>query len=336
MKARRFVFVIGMLLAGSEARAASVGMLGVEVTNQSEAQLCAEKDNVSLSFANLAVTQFRIEAAHPVYIDMLQKDSFAPDWTACDAKLSTEATKTTITPVKTTIYEDLEISVVGISYPGFWRDHAVPFKVGERVESGFQLVQIWVRASQREEEVLVVYPPDGYWRARPLPPASLGWSAYGSSFLVGPVEDWPAGDGTTRPVVDIKDMAFDPKSRTFTLHFVRGGGATIAIGRLDNERQRLDVSFDQPISGRPFAALRSMYVTEFNNDVARVMVLETGAKAWREEPVMAFTGAKSATDIWTGRLTPSRHNTSSPDTVFSAFSAGPRTPAEPAVSKAGK
>ena len=322
MKTRWFVAAALVLLAGGQARAASVGMLGVEVVNQSEPQLCAEKDNVSLSFANPAVTQFKIEAAHPVYIDMLQKDSFAPDWTACDAKLATEATKTTITPVKTTIYEDLEISIVGISYPGFWRDHAVPFRVGERVESGFQLVQFWVHVSQREEEVLVVYPPDGYWRARPLPPTTLPWSAYGSSFLVGPVEDWPAADGTTRPVVDIKDMTFDPKSRTFTLHFVRGGGATIAITKLDNERQKLDVTFDKPVSGRPFAALRSMYVTGFNNDVARIAVLETGAKAWREEPVMGFTGAKSATDIWTGRLSPSRHNTSSPDTVFSAFSAG--------------
>ena len=34
----------------------------------------------------------------------------------------------------------------------------------------------------------MLYPQDGYWRARPLPPVNLKWSAYGSSFLVGPVE----------------------------------------------------------------------------------------------------------------------------------------------------
>ncbi|MFX8453430.1 hypothetical protein ABTL48_20765, partial [Acinetobacter baumannii] len=68
------------------AHAASIGMLGVEVANMSEQQLCAEKDNVTLSFSNPAVTQFRIEAAHPAYIDTLQRDNFSADWTACDIK----------------------------------------------------------------------------------------------------------------------------------------------------------------------------------------------------------------------------------------------------------
>ena len=84
----------------------------------------------------------------------------------------------------------------------------------------------------------------------------------------------------------------------------------------------LEVAFDKPIDGRPFAALRSMYVTDFNNDVARIAVREKGAKGWREEPIMAFKSA-SATDVWTGRVAPSRHNTSSPDVVFNSFSDGP-------------
>ena len=51
--------------------------------------------------------------------------------------------------------------------------------------------------------------------------------------------------------------------------------------------------------------LRSMYVTEFNNDVARIAVREPDAKGWREENIMKFAKA-TATDIWAGRLTPSR------------------------------
>jgi hypothetical protein len=35
---------------------------------------------------------------------------------------------------------------------------------------------------------------------------------------------------------------------------------------------------------------------------------------------MAFTRA-TATDVWAGRVAPSRHNTSSPDMVFKGFSA---------------
>jgi hypothetical protein len=36
---------------------------------------------------------------------------------------------------------------------------------------------------------------------------------------------------------------------------------------------------------------------------------------------MSFKRA-TATDVWLGRIVPSRHNTSSPDMVFSAFSDG--------------
>jgi hypothetical protein len=62
-----------------------------------------------------------------------------------------------------------------------------------------------------------------------------------------------------------------------------------------------------------------MYVTEFNNDVARIAVRETAAKGWREDGIMTFKGA-DATEIWAGRTTPSRHNTSSPDMIFKDFS----------------
>ena len=59
------------------------------------------------------------------------------------------------------------------------------------------------------EEVLVVYPQDGYWRVRPLPPRHLGENAYGSSFLVGPVE---VG---ARPFVALSEIAFEPETQAF-------------------------------------------------------------------------------------------------------------------------
>jgi hypothetical protein len=163
------------------------------------------------------------------------------------------------------------------------------------------------------EEMLVLYPQDGYWRLRPLAPAGLAPTAFGSSFLIGPVEV----DG--RPIVRIREVAFEPKSRTFRLAFERGGSATVTMAKVDQNRHALEVAFDKGIDGRPFAALRSMYVTDFNNDVARIAVIEKGAKGWREEGIMAFKRA-SATDVWLGRVSPSRHNTSSPDVVFRAFS----------------
>jgi hypothetical protein len=310
-------FLLAALLAvglGSAAQAASLDGIAVEVENGSEPILCAEKDNVSLTFSSPRVTRFHVEAAHPVYIGGVREDRYAPDWTACED--ISAATSEIRPPRKVTFYEDVELWLTGYSFANFWRDKDVPIRIGDRVERGLHLVQLWVRRNERAEEVLVLYPADGYWRIRPLPPAHLAWSAYGSSLLVGPVEQ--AG----RPVVNIREIAFDPAAKAFRIVFDRGGEAVVTLSHLDRDRITLEVAFDKPVEGRPFAGLRSMYVTEFNADVARIAAREEGAKSWREEPIMGFRGAK-ATDVWTGRLVPSRHNTSAPDMVFNRFRSAP-------------
>jgi hypothetical protein len=304
-------FLPGLVTGAS---AATIDGMAVEVTNASEPVLCAEKDNVTLNFTSPQVRSFRIEAVHPVYIDGVREDQWQPDFAAC-AEISAGTTE--IRPTrKVTFYEDVELWLTGYSFSNFWRAKDVPFRVGDRVEHGLHLVQLWVRRNERAEEVLVLYPTDGYWRIRPLPPAHLGWSSYGSSFTVGPVET----EG--RPTVNIKEVAFDPKTMTFTVAFDRGGGAALTIATLDRQRQTLDVTLDRGVSGMPFAALRSMYVTEFNADVARIAAREENARSWREERIMDFRAAR-ATDIWTGRLVPSRHNTSAPDLIFSRFREAP-------------
>lgn len=309
----RCAVLLAALLFAAPAGADSKDFLGVKVENLSEPVLCAEKDNVTLTFASPEVKQFRIEAVHPAYINALQRDSYQPDWTACDFAANALAQPP---PRKVTLYEGIDVWLTGYTFPNFWRDRKVPVRVGDKVNEDFHLIQVWVRRNERSEEVLVLYPTDGYWRARPLPPKHLGWSSYGSSFLVGPVEH----DG--RPVVNISEVIFDPETLTFTLKFERGGEARLKITELDDEAQVIDVDFDKPMTAHPFAALRSMYVTRFNNDAADVAVLEKSAKAWREEPVMPFSGAETATSVWLGRNDFSRHNTSAPDMVLKAFSDG--------------
>jgi hypothetical protein len=303
------------LIASGAARAASLDGLAVEVKNESEPVLCAEKDNVALAFTNKDVRSFRIEAAHPVYLAPGMRDNWEADWTACDLS-GDPAFAPPGAPGRFTIYEEIEMWVVGYRFPSFWRPANATVRIGDRVEKGLHLLQVWMLRTDGAEEVLVLYPQDGYWRARPLAPRPMRNTAYGSSFLVGPIEV----DG--RPIVKIKEVVFDPKSRTFTLDFEKGGKATLAIRSADENRLALDVAFDRSIDKGPFAMLRSMYVTEFNNDVARIAVREKGAKSWREDNIMAF-GKATATDIWTGRLAPSQHNKSSPDFVFNSFSDGP-------------
>jgi hypothetical protein len=283
--------------------------VAVTVENASEPTLCAEKDNVYLKLSSPEVRRFAIEAVHPAYMGTIVADRAAPDFRNCDMA-GDPAYKSE--PRRVTIYETEQWQLVGLTYPSYWRPANVPVRVGARVETGLHLLQLWTRFQERAEEVLVLYPPDGYWRARPLPPAHLRWSAYGSSFLVGPVES--AG----RPLVDIKDIAFDPATRSFRLSFARGGAASLRLDALDQERIALDVTLEAPISGAPFAALRSMFVTQVNNDVGEIGWRSKGSQAWRQEPVMTFKRADTV-ELWAGRTVPSRHNLSAPDMVFREF-----------------
>jgi hypothetical protein len=288
------------------------GAVAATMFNRSEPVLCAEKDNIDLRFEQPDVRSFRIQALHPAYIGGLVTDNFAADWTNCDFTAD-PAFKPPAPPRRVTIFETEWVWVIGYSYPAFWRPADVPVRIGNRVETGLHLIQLWVRRNERAEEVAVVYPPDGYWRIRPLPPRHLAWTAYGSSFLAGPVVD----EG--RPIVALSEVRFDPETLTFTTPFKAGGSATLKITTLDRDRQTMMVNFDRPVAGAPFGAIRSMYVTEFNNDAARVAIRAPGARRWLEEPIMDFKRAPGV-EFWVGRHSYSRHNTSAPDMVFDQFS----------------
>jgi hypothetical protein len=298
-----------LLLLGSQpARAADD--LAVDVVNASTPTLCAEKDNVTVNLLSPAVRRFTVEATHPAYLGTITNDRAAPDFAHCDFAAAA------LTPAparRITIFETEDWQLVGHKLPNFWRTSAVTVRVGDRVESGIHLLQLWTRYEERAEEVLVVYPPDGYWRARPLPPSHMRWSAYGSSFLLGPIET----EG--RPLVDIREVIFDPETRTFRLSFARGGAGTVRLRTLDQERIVLDVGLDPVGADRPFAALRSMLVTETNADVAQVGWRTKGSEAWQRAPLMEFKRA-SAVELWAGRSVFSRHNISAPDMAFRDFS----------------
>jgi hypothetical protein len=321
---------LGLVLALSAApltvpaHAATLDGVPVDIVNESEPVLCAEKDNVSVKLASPEVRRFKIEAAHPAYIAGLVRDNWDADWTACDMTGDPSFAPPT-PPRRVTFWESIEYWLVGYTFPSFWRPADTTFRVGDRVEKGLHLVQLWRLGKDKSDEILVVYPQDGYWRARPLPPGNLRQTAYGSSFLFGPVEQ----DG--RPVVNIREIEFDPKTLSFTLHFRDGNKGVLTLESVDENRMVLDAALDRPVSGgKGFAQLRSMYITEFNNDVARIALREPGAKGWREEPIMGFSKGR-ATDVWMGRTTHSRHNTSSPDMVFRGFSSSANPPPAPAA-----
>lgn len=287
----------------------------VEIINASTPTQCAEEDNVYVKLQGEGIRRFRIEARHPAYVGAIVTDRWEPDFTNCNMP---GVAAYHFQRRRLTIYETEDWQLVGLTFPSFWRPNSVPVRVGERIETGFHLLQLWTRFQERAEEVLVLYPTDGYWRARPLAPQNLRASAYGSSFLVGPVEE------QGRPLVDLKEVAFDPATRSFSLSFARGGGATLRLDTLDRESIGLEVTLEPPVGqDRPFAALRSMYVTETTSDVAHVAWRTEANSPWQDAEVMSFQRTR-AVELWSGRRIPSRHNTSAPDFTFRDFSANKR------------
>ena len=121
-----------------------------------------------------------------------------------------------------------------------------------------------------------------------------------------------------RPIVDLKEISFDPDKKQFTLSFKRGGSATISIKIIDQDRFVLDVDYRDIPRNYPLAALRSMYVTQTNNDMAELAWRTKDGTQWKEAPIFSFSDA-SVTELWAGRLVPSRHNLSAPDMVFGNF-----------------
>jgi hypothetical protein len=307
--------LLALLAASSGAVAADA--VPVTVDNASTLTLCAETDNVYVKLSSAAVRRFAVEAVHPAYAGTIVADRTAPDFRHCD--MSGDPAHRA-EPRRVTLYETADLQLVGHVFPSFWRPGAVPVRVGDRVETGLHLLQLYTKFRERTEEVLVLYPADGYWRARPLPPEQLSYSAYGSSFLIGPVETAGSSSGS-RPFVDIRDIVFDPATRTFRLAFARGGEARVRLDAVDREHIILDVMLDRAVAAGPFAALRSMFVTETNADVAQVTWLAPGGNAWEAAPVMTFRSA-AVTELRAGRRLPSRHNTSAPDMVFRDFTDG--------------
>ena len=295
---------VAVCLAGFALHGAAAAVT-VDFVNASRATRCAEEDNVYVKVTGSRVTSFRVSAEHPPYIAAVKTDSTAPDFGSCDMSADP---RFSFTPRTVVLHEDAEIRLVGHSFPTFWRPDIVEFRVGEKTERGLHLVQLIKRSSGHDIEILVVYPADGYWRVKPLPPPTLPDSAYGSSFLFGPIEE------STRPFVAIRSIEFDPSTLTFRLAFHNNGTGMLRVVTATRERTSLSLALEPAnTADRPFAALRSMFVTPSQADVA--------VAAWPGEKPSAILELTrvNAPAVRFGRIAQSRHNLSAPDLVFDEF-----------------
>jgi hypothetical protein len=287
--------------------------VSVDFIDASKPTRCAEEDNIYVKVEAQGVRSFSLSAEHPPYIGAVSTDSTAPDFTHCD--MSGDP-KHAFTPRTLTLFENSAIRLVGHTFNNFWRPDIVDVKVGTKVERGLHLLQLLRREPKADIEILVVYPADGYWRAKPLPPSQLADSAYGSSFLFGPIDE------DQRPYVAIRSIEFDPLALRFTLGFRDGSRGVLWVAEASPVRTRVVMELSSPSpAARPFAALRSMFVTLDNADASLAAWRDASGDA-RSAPILGF-GKIHASSARFGRDHPSRHNLSAPDHVFGNFSQQP-------------
>lgn len=312
---RAAMLVAGALaLVGAAGSALAGDAITVDVHNKSYVTKCAEEDNVYYTLTSAQVSRFTIEARTPAYVDTIVRDRHAPDFSGCNFGHSGGADGAShYTPPTATLWEDDEYVLKGVVYPDFWRPTVVPVSVGKLTQNFLHLVQLWRKTAAGPIEFLVFYPQDGYWRLKALPPARMREVAYGSSFLVGPVEE------STRPFVAYKTVRFDPDTMAFTIEFAQGGKATIQLGAIDVGNAAVEVTLDGvDTASRPFAGLRSMYVAPGNADTAETVVRTSPGAAPTSTVVVDYKDGRAA-EVFFARSLPSTHNTSAPDIGFGDF-----------------
>jgi hypothetical protein len=300
---RIFVVLLAVLYSGI----AQAGTTA-HVENATKPTRCAETDNVYMKFSGAGISHFTIEARHPSYLHAMAKDENAPNFTACD---QTHDPSFRFEPLDTVLFQDDEYRLVGHRYPTFWRPQSVDFRIGDTVTNGLHLIQLLRKMKDgRWIELLVLYPPDGYWRLKPLTPEGMAETLYGSSFLIGPI----AEDG--RPYLALSSVTFDRKTLSFHLGF-RTGKGVLRVTETSTEHTVVSVDLPPASGSAPWAALRSMFVSPTMADATFVTAWPVGQDA-QTARVMDFEAA-DALSVMFGRPFPSHHNTSAPDLIFGNF-----------------
>jgi hypothetical protein len=310
----------GSQSAGTTASSHAAAPASALVTNASRVTRCAEEDNVYVKISGRALTGMRIEARQPSYIKQLSVDDSSADFSDCHFSKD-ENPVYPFEPKKLVLWENAEWVLVGNTYATFWRPNDVPVTVEGKVTTQLHLLQLHKKdptePSAGRHEFLVLYPPDGYWRAKPIPAEPLPSSTYGTSFLVGPITD------AARPYVNIRSVEFVPSELTFKLSYEDGSHGTMKL--LEITRERLALHYQQDAARadtQPLAAIRSMYVSDQKADVAEVVLRAAPAQSAKTTPISEFK-QDQASEVAFGRTVISKHNPSAPDMWFGEFTLTP-------------
>ncbi|SEM41607.1 hypothetical protein SAMN04489760_11466 [Syntrophus gentianae] len=268
--------------------------------NDTVAGVCAEQDNVSVSYSSSHLTSFTIEASHPTY--PVTVDNCKADFTNC----STPDPGYTFTPRTFKLFDNGLTVIEAVREASWWRPKGMAVSVDARSPvKNIHYIRVYKKISGSNEwpQVLVLY-MDGNLRLIPQPSVGQSSVCFGSSIIVGPVVE------ESRPIAELVSVHFDSASDSLRVIYKSGGSATLLFPEVSRSATKVNVLVDYPIEKGPFATVRSMYVTVGNADVDSVQWKDSSGL--HNAPILTFPGGKG-TEWLFQRQSLSSHNTSAPD-----------------------
>jgi hypothetical protein len=257
---------------------------------------------------------FTLDARHPGY--EVKQDSREADFSNCPPAVSAGGGG----PQQTfSLYDDhSSTAVVAVRDPNFHQP-GMRVRVGGGAIADVHFIRVIRRIAGTDSwpEVMVLY-SDGNLRLKPQAPPVGGDPAYGSdpvfgsSVIVGPA---PVGE---RPVAGIQMVTYDPSKQAFNVRYSAGGKATLRLVQADRGVTRVRVVAHYAASQQtPFATVRSMFVSDGNDDVDSVSWSDAGGAA-HSDSIGRFQYGQGVQFVF-GRTMTSRHNTSAPDILVGSL-----------------
>jgi len=308
-------YTVALAILACSLTCATVDAAPIVARNGTVPTLCAEHDNISVGLAapdSYRITSFSFAMSHPTYEWTV--DHTAPDFSNCQP---TEEPVYDFTPATRGVPGTGAAGIVAVTEPQWWLPTGMTV-----IANDTAIEDVHYIAMHREmypghwPQVLVIY-ADGNIRAKPFAPAGVFDTIFGSSFIIGPVEQ------STRPFAAIKSLQYIPATDSLNIIYANEQTATLTIDEITRDvlRINVDVSGLTLEPGQRFANLRSMIVNEGNAD-ADHMAWVDDAGVEHDDPILDFAGGLGS-EFFLYRETLSIHNTSAPDILVGDFEVEP-------------
>ena len=230
----------------------------VQANGRSSQTSCAENDNISVYFTGMV--KAHIEARHPEY--KVDHYDCPPNFENCNMSSENDYPSE---PMNRKLYDNGISVVTAHSQATWWKPQGMKITVegGRSVENAHYVALSRKVSGQNSWPQFLVLYSDGHLRLIPHPPAGTNSVCFGSSFIVGPMQE------SDRPFAAIESILVKPRSGIIDITYVDQTTSTITVEELDRRHVKVTIEFAE-VYRNPSLAFISMFVENGNADVDHI------------------------------------------------------------------